>query len=377
MTVGITDLAENPIGNPQQWVFLTEYDPTAVNEGLFEEYFDWSHADDVQAKLNDPNWVDQSQEDYLFSPPGAEGIADWNPPSSPGKLASTFGNNSTTVPTPLAALNSGNCIPLGSGASWDDYFCQLWYHTSVVGNAGTISGYKWFMYSGSNASLSMKGVTVAIGHSKGGNSCPFATSNTRLQHFSGTPVTCIDNSNWSFPAVPTGTPIAFPTFTKAFGYDGTSCLIVDIQKKSCTPVNTYWSIASNSNGARAYGSPSTATNPAGVTFSYLYQCVIDFRNEASMARSLWFRTESNDPTWLDPIVSPTEQPPGTETVVRYEGAHDDGNDNPDPATFSGLLEDTSDLDGYEYIRFQVSFKANLGTGMGPSLEEIVIPYLFF
>jgi hypothetical protein len=359
LTVDLTDLAGNPIANPQQWVFTTIFDPTAINEGLVEEYFD-----------------DNVFEDTAFLPTGAAGKAEWNPAVDPGKLASTFGNTSTTVPNPLQGFNSGNSIPLGTG-SWNSSWCQLWYSSSVVGNAGTISGYKWFLYSGSAGQTpTITELSLTIGHSKG-SGVPFAPNNARTSHFAGTPVTCINKVTYSTPSAPVGTPLAFPKFTSAFGYDGTSNLICDVSKTSATQL-TYWAIASgNSNGARAYAWPRTAPNTLGTTFNYLYQCVIDFRNENSMAQSLWYRTESNDPTFLESIVSPTEQPPGTETAIVYQGAHDDGSGAADPATFTDWTDDVTDLAGYQYVRFQASFTANLATGVGPRIEEVVIPYIFF
>jgi Big-like domain-containing protein len=361
VTVDLTDLAGNPIANPQQWFFLSEYDPTAVNEGVMEEYFD-----------------DNLYEDTNFTPPGAEGIADWNPVTAPGTLASTFGNTSTTVPTPSAPFGSGNCIPMGGGGTWDSYWGQLWYSSAAVGSAGTISGYKYFMYSNSSSSgLVYKGLTVTIGHAKG-TSCPFATNNLRASHFTGTPVTAINNHpSWTLPSIPTGTPIPFPKFTGSFGYNGTSNLIVDICKDSAS-FNTYWSVASgNQNGARAYGTPKTGTTTMGTGVPYMMQCVIDFRTEDSMAQSMWFKMDSQDPIFLDPIINPTEQPAGTETAVMFEGAVGDGNGQVDPTSATGYVDDVEDLDGHEYLRFRAAFTANLGTGVGPKLEDIVIPYIFF
>jgi hypothetical protein len=247
-----------------------------------------------------------------------------------------------------------------------------------MGNAGTVSGYKYFLYSGSaGLTPTLIGMTVQMGHSKT-QGCPFAANAQRSASFAGTPVTVISNKDLSVPSVSAGTPISFPAFDKSFGYDGSSSMIVDVQKKNGTGSNTYWSIASgNSNGARGYGNPSSRTTIAGVTFNYLYQCVFDFRTEASMAQSLWYVTESNDPTYLESVVSPTEQPPGTETVVEYQGAHDDGTGLPDAATYTTWTQDITDLDGFQMLRFRVRFTANLGTGIGPALEEIVIPYIFF
>ena len=360
LTVDLTDLAGNPISNPQTWIFLTEYDPTAVNEGLIEEFFD-----------------DNLYEDTAFSPPGAEGMAVWNPAGDPGMLVSTFGTNTTTVPTPIGPFNSGNCIPMGSGGSWGDYFSQLWYSSSVMGTAGTISGWKYFLYSSSAGQTpSFTGMTIVIGHSKTPG-CPFVASALRTASFAGTPVTCVSNASLTVPSVPVGTPISFPAFTKAFGYDGSSSLVVDLQKKTGAGTNTYWSINSNPNGARGYGNPSSMTTILAVTTNYLYQCVFDFRTEESMAQSLWYRTEAADPVYLETLVNPTEQPPGTETTVLYQGADDDGDGNPDPATETAWTTDITDLDDLQYVRFRAAFRANLGTGIGPKLEDITIPYIFF
>jgi hypothetical protein len=352
LSPSLTDLAGNPLGNPQSWTFTSAEDPNAVDSNLLTEDF-----------------TTNTYEDTAFSPPGAAGVAHWNPSYDPGRLVSTFGTNSTTVPNPLGPMTSGNCIPMGSGASWNDYFCQLWYNSSVLGGlAGTISGYRYFLYSGSaGLTPSFTGITLKIGHSKT-KSCPFVSGNTRDMHFAGTPVTCISDASMTVPSVSVGTPISFPAFTKAFGYDGSSSLVVDIQKKTGAGSNTYWSIYSISNGARAYGTPSTATTVTVAT-NYLYQCVLDFRTELSGAQSLFYKTDF-PAYFLEPVISPTSQPSGTETVLEWQGAGDPTNEQ----TFSSWTADLTDLDTYQYIRLRVAFTANLATNVGPKLEEIIVPY---
>jgi len=357
LSVDLTDLAGNAISNPQTWQFLTEFDPTAVNEGLVEEYFD-----------------DNLFEDTAFVPTGAAGKAAWNPATDQGMLASTFGNSTTTVPNPPGPV-SGNVIPMGTG-TFMNMWCQMWYRSADVGNAGTISGYKARTGTWSLAPNAIcQGFTVNIGH----NTASGGLTMTRAGNFVGTPVTAINNVTWTLPATMTANSLySFPAFTTAFGYNGTDNLVVDVSKTSIT-LQQDWGVYSGwgSGTTRVFGYPATGTTASGSSINYTYQCALDFRTERSMAQSTWYKTESDSPMYLDPILSPTEHPPGTEAVVTFQGTADDGSGNPDPTATSVWTDDVSDLDGFEYIRFQASFKANLGTGVGPKISEIVIPYIFF
>ncbi len=359
LSVDLTDLAGNAIANPQTWQFLTEFDITAVNEGLVEEYFD-----------------DNVFEDTTFVPTGAAGKAKWNPATDAGMLASTFGNSTTTVPNPPGPV-SGNVIPMGTGTFMNMY-CMMWYKSADVGNAGTISGYKARTGTWSLAPNAIcQGFTVKIGHNTAAGG--LTTANPRTGNFVGTPVTAINNVTWTLPATMTQNSLyAFPAFTQAFGYNGNDHLVVDVAKTSIT-LQQDWGVYSGYGGgtSRVFGYPSTGTTSSGSSLNYTYQCALDFRTERSMAQSLWYKAESDSPVFLEPILAPTEQPPGTEAAVTYQGAIDDGAGNPDLTVLSTWTDDATDLDGYEYIRFQASFKANLGTGIGPKISEIVIPYIFF
>jgi hypothetical protein len=288
-------------------------------------------------------------------------------------LASTFGTRAVAnMPTPPGG--SSNWIPLG-GLSWVSCRFQCWYKPGELGSAGTISALSFYPGSVVTNGSIMTNFTVQAGHSSTNlTPGPFA-ANFNV----GSPVTMVNGISWTMPTMTFNTPAAFPVLTKSFGYNGTSNLVIDLGKSSVTGNGSTWSCRSGFDGnVRRIWNTSQASNSSnGSDTGYTYPWVISFRTEASMARSLWYKTETNDPMYIEPIVEPTEQPAGTETSVQYEGAHDDGDGNPDQGTFSGMMDDATDLSGYEYIRFQVKFKANLGTGMGPKLEEIVIPYWFF
>jgi hypothetical protein len=356
VSVDLTDLAGNPISNPQTWYFLTEYDPSAVNEGVMEEYFD-----------------DNVYEDTAFSPPGAEGIATWNPVVNPGKLASTFGNRSITMPT--APAGSSNWIPLGASA-WVSCRFQCWYKPNELGTAGTISALSFFPGSTFTQGSVLSNFTVQAGHTNAGLSPGAFASNFKV----GTPVTLLNGVSYTMPSnMVYNSPAAFPALEKSFGFNGTNNVVFDLGKSGVTGNGSTWSCRSgfDSNIRRIWNTSQTSTSSNGSDTGYTYPWVVSFRTETSMARSLWYKMDSPDPVFLDPIINPTEQPAGTETTVMFEGAIDDGNGQVDPTSASGLTDDVVDLDGYEYIRFRVTFTANLGTGVGPALEDIVIPYIFF
>jgi hypothetical protein len=282
------------------------------------------------------------------------------------------------VPNPHSTGVSTNVIPLGTG-TFGDMYNMTWYKASDCGNAGTITGFQFLSGTSSNApNAVMSGFTVKLGHNNLAKG--LTTSQPRTANFNvGNPVTVINKVNYTLPSsVPNTTPIPYPQFTQGFGYDGISHLTVDTSKTNATGQQG-WGVWSGygSETHRVWGYPSTGTTSSGSTTSYYYQCVLDFRTETSMARSTWYTAESDDPVYLETIINPTEQPPGTETLVEFQGAHDDGSGVPDLTTQTAWTTDITELDGFQHVRFQAGFKANLATGIGPKLEDVVIPYIFF
>jgi hypothetical protein len=348
----LTDLAGNPIGNPQSWTFATAEDPNAVESNLLTESFETN-----------------AYEDTAFSPVGSGGKALWNPNSDPGNLVSTFGTYSVTIPLP--AGGSSNSIPLGTG-SWLSCRCQMWYKASELGNAGTISGLKFFSGSSVLQGAILSNFTVLVGHttsSTGVNTSTFAGSFDK-----GTPVTVINGVSYTLPSGSPYSPIQMPSLSSTFNFDGQSNVVFDVSKSSTTGSQT-WDCFSNfgSETRRSWSTTANggqnATSPASWSTGYGYRWVVDFRTDSSQARSLFYKTEF-PAYFLDPVITPTSVPAGTEMKIEWQAALDPANEQ----TFTSWTEDISDLDTYEYIRLRASFIANLGTGVGPKLEEFVIPY---
>jgi hypothetical protein len=354
LTVGLTDLAGNSISNPQQWSFLTEYDPTAVNEGLVEESFD-----------------DASYHDLTFLGPNGEAAALWNDPQYPGRLESVFGVSTVILPdnnTP----SSGVFPSVGTG-TWADARAHVLYTGSEVKQAaGTITQVYWRSYNGTYTGSGnvWSGLTVRLGMSSLSTVTSVFSSNYNV----GSPVTMASNVTYTVPQNSGFVYLQLPT-TNNFSYNGKDGLIFDIAKSGSTAVtNCAWGF--NYGASRyLYGTPNTATS--GTITTYFVYSQFGFRTEASMARSLWYKADSPDPMFLDPVVSPTDHPPGTEVVITYAGTEADTVGGPDPTLETPFTDDPTELDGYEFIRFRVRFTANLGTGVGPHVDEILIPYIFF
>jgi hypothetical protein len=360
LTADATDLAGNAISNPREWVFTSEFDPSAINEGLLTETFESNDFEDTE-----------------FTPEGAAGRAKWNPATDPGRLVATFGTSSIVMPFTTGGI--WNSIPL-SGGSWNSTKCQFWYKASELGSAGTVSGLKFWPSTTSSPGAVLSNFTVKIGHTT--QQSGLLTSSFAANFDQGSPATVVNGVSWTLPATMSSTaPTALPAFQSSFGFDGQSNVVIEVSKASISGGTQSWQTLSlDANRRRAWSTTTNggqnATAPSG-SDTRAYRWTVDFRTETSQARSRWYRTESAAPTFLEPIVNPVENPAGTEAVIRYAGARDDGTGNPDPATATALVDDISELDGYEYIRFRVSFTSNLGTGVGPKLYEVILPYTFF
>jgi hypothetical protein len=251
---------------------------------------------------------------------------------------------------------------------------------SEIGNAGTITGMSWWPASNVGGGAVISNLVTTIGHNGSTNGLTSLAWTANLDV--GTPVTVLNGVSYTVPTMSAGQPCKFPAFQKSFGFDGTNSLVIDNGKAALAGSTSSWRNKTDITGRRAYNNNSQTSTTATAIDAYAYTYSIDFRTESSMARSLFFRTDSDFPEFLDPIVSPTEQPAGTEVLIEYQGAHETVDTLtqepiPDPATLSGWTEDPTELVDRRYVRFRVTFKANLATGVGPTLDEILIPYLFF
>jgi hypothetical protein len=77
----------------------------------------------------------------------------------------------------------------------------------------------------------------------------------------------------------------------------------------------------------------------------------------------------SNPDYLDPIIGPLVQPCGAQIAVRWSGSAD------------GIVEDVpftpdvNDVDGFRYVRFQITLKANYFTGGRARVQLVEIPFV--
>jgi hypothetical protein len=314
---------------------------------------------------------DNTMEDTAFEPTNG-GLAQWNPTAVPGKLVATFGSDEINVPDPHSKSVSSNVFPLNTTSM----YVVKWYNSKDCGNGGTLTGFSFVTGTSTSPGAVFSTFTVLIGHNK--SSTGLTTSSPRTANFSDTPVTVINGVSYTLPkSLSTVTPVPYPTFSKTFNYNGKDHIVVDTSQAGGTSSQS-WGVYSGygSETHRVWGYPNTGTTSSGSTTSYYYQCALSFRSETSMAQSLFYRSESDFTEYLAPTISPTSQPSGTEVLIEYQGAKDRAG-VPDPLTYTAWTEDPTDLRDNRYIRFRVTFKANLDTEVGPTLENILIPYLYF
>jgi hypothetical protein len=363
LNINLTDLAGNPISNPRAQTFTTVFDPFAPDEGIIEEFFD-----------------DTTNRDGSFTPSGGAAHADWaTGVGSAGRLVSVFGATSVTIPR-VAQGGSSNWIPMG-GASWVSCRWQGWYKPNELGQPGTISGMAWMSGSQVLPNATLQGFQLWLCHNNTATGLQ-GTSPWTANFNVGSPTTCIPAMVYTIPSnALANNRVEFPTFVNVFGYDGTNNLILDVRKSSISNPNTgqYADHISGFDGniRRSWSTNVSANNPSGSSSGYTWRLVAHFRTETSMARSVWFDTDTKDPIYLAAIVNPTAQPAGTEVIVTFQGAlaDEDGNRSVSPADWSSESTDIKDMEGYPFIRFKVVFNANISTGVGPALTEILIPFI--
>jgi hypothetical protein len=128
--------------------------------------------------------------------------------------------------------------------------------------------------------------------------------------------------------------------------------------------------------------PPLCPNNSGGTFD-VYKARFTFVGVVGQARSLWYDTGTPNPNYINFILSPSTQPPGTFVTWSLEGTD---TTNPGPAT-NGLavvfinqnvpnpnaLQMISTL---RYFRFRVEFRGNNAANTTPSYNSAIMAYSF-
>ncbi|MEW6743101.1 MAG: hypothetical protein AB1486_10105 [Planctomycetota bacterium] len=194
----------------------------------------------------------------------------------------------------------------------------------------------------------------------------------------------------------------WPEFKQLFAYDNTRSIVLEYRiRPQTTPVsfrNSFtFSVVSITVGTPRFrvfslgeskntlipDPPSDkraicAAGPQGGTTVFgdnmIYFMTFDFVKTVSGIESPFLCGDPEgleSPRWMAPLVSPSldEQPAGTTTVLRFQGALNAAGDGP-----SEWVEDPAELIGYPFIRFGLDLTASIQTRHVPTFDLVVIPY---
>jgi hypothetical protein len=380
LTSGLTDLAKNPLGNPQTIRFRTEVKAGVVTTQVINEPFD------NQAKMDVANTT-----------------ADWN-----GTVLGVLQGGSVTtnvVPIQLTATQYPGAVrtrvrdhpfaQTGSGGVGHD---QWIYFQAQLGAPAAITQIGWGPSSNALFASFHTEVIVTLGHTQGDSLGTTFANNFDV----GTPVKVADDQ-YIIPQRATIDPpcnsdnpggscgalgaVGFwplPIFTNFFEYNGKNNLIVDVD----ATLGTNYQITRIMFGP--VGFPLThmfgANGSTAGTFAETVVTDMQFtkKRRTTIGQSLFYDSGVGNPNYDSPIISPATQTGGTSADIEFEGANgilfpipsNPNNVIPDPTTFTGFVSNVDQLDGRRFIRFRVTFVSNVNTGQVPVIKSIAIPYIF-
>ena len=392
VTNGVTDLSGNNIIREQQFVFTSEFDPTAEDFDQIAETFDTDAKKDAQWYLDPSNLS------------GDNTFADWNAKSAEGMLA-------TSVAT--VAFDSLGPNPTGSVNIWFTRAVRwqsLYPNTDMGGRARTLTGFSWYQagsqtlnpapapptFSPTQAKLTYPNMQVKLGHANdavagggfpGGTSAPGPVAT----NYREVPVTIVPSVNYTIPTGidvgPPGAPtgpflVAGPNWNKNFNYDGKNALILEIE---------HFGNGTGANGTEEMWQQDPAYALNSLTFSLFqdappivqaqtwYLSVRwNFLSPGAEAQSLWYGVDELAVRWVPQQIVPFSQPQGTSVALQWQGAKASIGDPSvlDPTTITPWTNDIRTLTGNPFVRWHVELVNNLATGNSPTIDTLVIPYTY-
>ncbi len=380
MTTGLTDIAKNPLSNPQTIRFRTEVKAGVVTTQVINEPFD-----------------NQSKRDAVNT------TADWNTTV----LGALQGGSVTTtvIPIQLTATQYPGAVrtrvrdhPFAQSGSSGVGHDQWIFFQAQLGSPAAVTQIGWGPSSNALFASFHNEVIVTLGHTQGDS-----LSTTFPNNFDvGTPVTVADDQ-YIIPQRATIDPpcnsdnpggscgplgaVGFwplPTFTNFFEYNGKNNLIVDVD----ATLGTNYQITRIFFGPVGFPLTHMFGSTGATTGTFAETVVTDMqftmKRRTTIGQSLFYDSGVGNPNYDSPIISPSTQTGGTTAQLEFEGANgilfpiptNPNNVIPDPTTFTGFVSNVDQLDGRRFIRFRVTFVANVNTGQVPIIKSIAIPYIF-
>jgi hypothetical protein len=369
MTSGLKDLAGNPMLNPQTIRFRTEVKPNIPTVQVISESFN-----------------NQTNRDTVNT------TADWGV-LLPGTLQ---GGAVTTTVVNIAIQDATGTrtrvrdhpfAQTGSGNVGHD---QWVFTQSMLGGASAITQVGWGPSSNALFAANHPRVTVNLGHSQSDS-----LSTTMDNNFDvGLPVKVADTA-YTIPQRATIDPPCnadacaagywpLPAFTNFFEYNGRNNVILDVDAALGTnyQITRIW--YGPASFANCHTFCATGQSTGVLTEPLVPDTQFTFKRRTTIAQSTFYDSGQDNPNYSAPILVPSVQTGGTSVAIEFEGAEGilfpiPGNPNnviPDPTTFTGFVSNTDTLDGYRFVRFRVTFVANVSTGQVPLLKSVDVPYIF-
>ena len=373
VTSGLKDLAGNPLSNSQTIRFRTEVKPSIPTVQVLNESFDNTTKRDA-----------------------ANTTADWGVLTAgvlKGGLVTTTVTNVQLLPSQyVGALRTRvRDHPFAQEGSAGVGHDQWIYFQGSLGAANAVTGMGWGPSSNLIYSANYSAVRVTLGHTQSDSLATNMTNNFDV----GLPVTVFDGG-YLIPYhggsidPPCQTDLCavgfwpFPAFSNFFEYNGKNNVIVDVNSNQ----GKTYQITRIFYGPATFPNTHTFTTTGGNTGTLLEPAVTDmqftFKRRTTKAQSTFYDTGNDSPDYAAPILSPSVQSGGTDATIEFEGAKGilfpiTGNPTnviPDPTTYTGFVTNIQQLDDYRFIRFRVTFVANVTTGQVPFLNNIAIPFVF-
>lgn len=375
MTTGLKDLAGNPLANPQTLRFRTEVKAGVPTTQVITESFDTTFKMDI-----------------------ANTTADWGVTTAGVLQGGAVTTEIVTVALQVSQYPGGIRTRVRDHPFYDatspfvgTVGHEQWVYTQAeLGQSAAITQIGWGPSSNALFASNHTSVAVTLGHSQGD-----ALSTSMSNNFDvGTPVKVVDTS-YIIPQRATIDPPCnadscavgywpLPAFSNFFEYNGKNNLIVDIDSS----MGTNYQITRIFFGPVGFPNRNVFGNTGSSSASLSQPVVQDMqftkKRRTTVAQSLFYDSGQNNPDYSTPILAPATQTGGTSIQLAYEGAEGilfpiPGNPNnviPDPTTYTGLVTNLDQLDGYRFIRFRGVFVSNVSTGQVPTLSSISIPYIF-
>jgi len=413
-----TDLGGNPI---QNFTFIatfgTQFDPSTVNTALLREDFTTvlnrdNGMNPDGSPVTDAIWGDDPEFPFeLVSLP----ISTRNQQIDVLAITS-LGGGSTAIDNPPLGLGNEDYCPTVNPLIGADFLVantqpatsegrrqlNMFRVAEMQGN-GTIIRAAWGPDSDATFAATYPGTIVRLGHKRAGTD--FATGSFFGQFDIDGFVVVVGGVSYNVSQAKdiNGGPINdgyldWPQLSTFFDYDGVNELVIDVEAKegnTFQQFRTYLNVAAVGNcncvtiffgacqpnaslGFRQFDSVygSDAPDPTAIPgilqnpSPFVHVMEFELAKLRSDAQSLFLDTQSLDPDYLQPIIAPPVQPGGSSIELTWSGSRD-GITEMVPFTAN-----INAIDGYQFIRWHATLRANLFTKARSRMALLELPYTF-